>query len=54
MDSDIYFSLLSDRVQHLIDENDDSDDAMNYAFNVLEKSNLIYEEPNNEGQLYVR
>jgi len=47
MDSDIYFSLLSDRVQRLIDENDDSDDAMNYAFNVLQSSNLIYEEPNN-------
>ena len=46
MDKDIYFSLLSDRVQRLIDENDDPEDAMIYAFNVLESSSLIYEKPN--------
>ncbi|MDQ3634154.1 MAG: hypothetical protein M3405_06540 [Acidobacteriota bacterium] len=45
MGSDIYFSLLSDRVQHLIDENDEPEDAMIYTFNVLESSNLIYEKP---------
>ena len=45
MDSDIYFSLLSDRVQRLIDENDEPEDAMLYTFNVLESSNLIYEKP---------
>lgn len=46
MDSDIYFSLLSDRIQRLIDENDDPENAMIYTFNVLESSSLIYEKPN--------
>lgn len=46
MDSDEYFGLLSDRVQRLIDENDDPEDAMIYTFNVLESSNLIYAKPN--------
>ena len=41
LNQDIYFSLLSDRVQSLIDECDDSEDMMFYTYNVLEGSNLI-------------
>lgn len=41
LDQDIYFLLLADRVQSLIDECDDSEEMMFYIYNVLEGSNLI-------------
>ena len=48
MDNDNYFWLLSNRVQYLIEENDDPEDAIDYTYNVLEGSNLIsiYEKTN--------
>ena len=47
MDSDNYFWLLSDRIQYLIEKNDDPEDAMFYTYHILEGSNLIsiYDKP---------
>lgn len=41
LDQDLYFSLLADRIQFLIDVCFDPEDMMFYTFNVLEGSNLI-------------
>jgi hypothetical protein len=41
MDFDIYFSLLADRVQYLINVAYDPVDSMFYTYDVLEGANLI-------------
>ena len=48
MDEDIYFSLLADRIQSLVEDCNDSEDMMLYTYKVLEGSNLIsiYEKAN--------
>jgi hypothetical protein len=45
LDTDIYFSLLGERVQELIDCCDDREDAVDYTFNVLERVGLAYNRP---------
>src|SRR5205085_8341297 len=45
IDSEIYFSLLADRVQDLINRADDPEYAMLYIYQLLEPMNLVDERP---------
>ena len=48
LDTELYFSFLSDRVQYLLEQCDDPQDMLTYTYDVLERANLIsiYEKTN--------